>query len=168
MPDESEQTMPVSTNQPHPGVLIEQNTPTKSYRQPFVDGVEFDTSEATWDALLESYPKAWTTYYNETAPSYSEENAVRLGEAIRFWQYMNVGETVTYQKGANENTYGSGENGVETYAPEGADSGTYTHPDGFYDPGTYARTVGRDNDGNVDPDAVGQLPRVELGGSRVI
>lgn len=149
---------PVPDTAPHPGTSITQDTPTKAYREGYIKGVEFDHSEATWDKLVDEFPAAWEAYYNETQPSYSEENSVKFGEAIRFWQYMNVGETITYSKEFNENTYGNGEDKVATYAPEGADSGTYSHPDGFYNPEVYANTLGPDN----------ELPRVEYGGERVI
>lgn len=164
----AESANPVSMNTPKPGTKIVQDTPTKAYREPYVEGVEFDHSAATWTELTTKYPNAWTTYYNEPLPAYSAENSVKLGEAIRFWQYMNVGETITYDKDFNGNTYGSGETRVATYAPEGANSGTYSHPDGFYDPGVYSRTVGRDNNGDIDPTMAGELPRVGLDGGRVI
>lgn len=163
---------------PKPGTSILQDTRTKSYREPYAPGVEFVIdSQGVYSEFAGKYPHAWVEYYGGVSqPSYSPENAVKFQEAIRFWEYNNIGETVTFPKPALPNTYGAPElpatgedvkqpSWVANFAPRGGDA-TYENPEAFYDGNVYARTVGKNSDGTSG--ATGELPRAILNGSRQI
>lgn len=155
-------------NDPMPGTVITQNTPTKAYREQH-GKVELDTSspEAYAAALLkyaDGVTNAWSFYYGGNAPGYSESNAYKLQEAIQFWNYNHVGEAVGYYTVSSPstpvpvsgNTYGTGENQVAAYAPnDSTGNATYEVPQAFYDGAVYASNV-----------SSGELPRAAMAGDR--
>lgn len=127
-----------------------------SLGEKYRDIVEFDlNSEAAYDGIVSTYPDAWDTYYGGSsgAPDYTPDNALQLKEALAFYLWITEDEE-----------YGEipAEESID-FAPyireEGSGTGTYEHPNAFYDTDVYNRVT---NDGD-DP-----LPRVELNSERTI
>ena len=127
-----------------------------SLGEKYRDIVEFDlNSSVSYDSIVSTYPTAWDTYFGGSsgAPSYSSENALKLKEAIAF--YLWISEDESYEDVAAIPSI--------DFSPyireEGSSTGTYENPNAFYDVDVYNRVT--DNGAN-------SLPRVDLGGDRVI
>lgn len=153
-------------NSPHPGTKITQKTPTVAYRDKITPVAEFDVnSKAAYDQMVIDFPNAWDEYFGGSggAPAYTPEDAVKLQEAVRFWQYMNIGEDIleepTNQTEADawaaQNRWHSEH--ATTFAPKAGDA-AYENPEAFYDPEVYDRQVVPDGDGNRDPQGLERLP----------
>ena len=144
------------TNSPTPGVDIVQKTPrTKSYRDPWAAGVEIDaTNSEAYDKLKNDFPLAWDSYFGGSggAPAYSPDNALKLQEAVRFWEYMNVGEFVTQLVTNHAAENDPDKFGTLTDAKEFAENtssvGVFPTPEGglkkpasYYDPAAYTENT---------------------------
>lgn len=125
--------------------------------------VEFDlNSKDAYDEMVDTYPAAWVEYYGEgtSVPGYSLENALKLQEALKFWLYMNEGETanvVPYNKGfiSSSTEEEESENGSPVYiddaqaafkntpriSPYTQRDGTYENPNATYDQEVYSLVV---------------------------
>lgn len=156
----------LNTYQPYPAAAISMDTPVDSLGERYRLIVEFDLSSSyAYDAKLVDYPNAWEAYYDETpAPAYTPENAVKLQEAIKFWLYMNEGETVNFDDTFDSNgVFSHGEEiridapRISPYMREGG--GTYENPNATWDQEVYDRVT---NNG-ADP-----LPLLEMDSDRPI
>lgn len=156
----------LNTYQPYPAAAITMETPVDSLGERYRLIVEFDlSSEEAYDAKVAEYPDAWEAYYDEApVPAYSPENALRLQESIKFWLYMNEGETINVDETFDSNGVFSQGEEVRVEAPRispymSESGGTYEHPNATWDQEVYNRVT---NDG-ADP-----LPLLETDSSREV
>lgn len=152
----------LNTYQPYPAAAITMNSPVDSLGERYRLVVEFDlSSEEAYDAMVTEYPDAWDAYYDEAvAPAYSPENAVKLQEAIKFWLYMDDGETVNVDP-SFDSVFSQGEE-IRVDAPRVSpymreSGGTYENPDAAYNQDVYDRVT----NGETEP-----IPLLETDSSR--
>lgn len=130
------------TFQPTPAAAITMDTPVDSLGERYRDIVEFDlSSESVYDSMLVDYPDAWSAYYDEVAPAYTPENAVKLRDAIKFWLYITESETINVEPYASGGIYSDGEE-IRVEAPRlnpymSESGGTYENPNATYDQTVY-------------------------------
>lgn len=162
-------------NSPTPGIEIVQKTGTKSYRDMYSPGVEIDAMSAkSYNDLKSEFPGAWDSYFGGTsgAPGYTPENALKLQEAVRFWEYMNVGEIVTQlvptdtgevdevteepimRQGTIEEPKAFAGNTIADARYPYFKEGALLRPEAFYDPEAYASTTTTSNDDLAGVDTV--------------
>ena len=137
--------------QPVPAAAVTMDTPVDSIGERYRDVVEFDlSSEVAYDSFVAKYPDAWDAYFGPenpaiVTPAYSAENAVSLKEAIKFYLYVNEGETINVVDYVRGGIY-SPEEAVRVDAPRispyAAESGgAYENPDSFYDSEVYSNVT---------------------------
>ena len=136
----------LNTHQPHPAAAITMDTPVDSLGERYRLIVEFDlSSEEAYDEMVTRFPDAWDSYYGPeepalVAPAYSPENALALKEAIKFWLYMNEGETANVDE-TFDSVFSQGEElrvdapRVSPYMSESG--GTYQNPDAVWNQEVY-------------------------------
>jgi hypothetical protein len=137
----------LNKDQPVPAAAITLDTPVDSYGERYRDIVEFDLSSPTaYASIVTRFPNAWDSYYGPEIPSivtpaYSDENAVLLREAVKFYLYINEGETINVDLYAPGGLISDGEAirsdspRISPYTAEGG--GAYENPNAFYDQAVY-------------------------------
>jgi hypothetical protein len=159
----------INNYQPYPAAAISMDTPVDSLGERYRSIVEFDLSSVvSYDAFVTKYPTAWDAYYGPElpaldAPSYSPENALKLQEAVKFYLYMNEGETINVEPYDYGGLLSDGDNILVTapsITPYAAESGgAYENPNAFYDQDVYDRVT---NNGTE------ALPLLEMDSARDI
>lgn len=152
----------LNTYQPYPAAAITMDSPVDSLGERYRLVVEFDlSSEEAYDDMVTEYPDAWEAYYDETpTPAYTSENALKLQEAIKFWLYMDDGETINVDP-SFDSVFSQGEEiridapRVSPYMSESG--GTYENPDAVWNQEVYD---------NVTTDGTDPIPLLETDGSR--
>lgn len=174
--DEPDDTLDViNKQQPYYSGSIEMAAPVDAAGERYRNIVEFDLTDSdVYDDMLAKYPTAWVEYYDDSAPGYSAENAVKLQEAIKFHLYINEGESANVvpflvESGEEEeiafevyegiiSNYEGAFKDAPRISPYMKESGgTYEHPNAFYDQTVY---------GNVE--SSGFLPLVIMDGDTAI
>lgn len=153
----------INLYQPTPAAAITMDAPVDSLGERYRNIVEFDlSSQEVYAAMLVKYPEAWSSYYDEVAPSYTPENSVKLNEAIKFWLYITDSETINVEDYAfGDGLYSDGEEvrvdapRLSPYMSEGG--GTYENPNAAYDQEVYDRVT---TNGTVP------LPLLEMDGDK--
>lgn len=156
--ENTELTAEINKQQPYPAGFINMDAPVDAMGERYRVITEFDlSSEAAYDSMLEKYPDAWKTYYDEDAPEYSEENALKLQEAIKFYLYISDGETANveiYESGGIISIDGVALSDAPAMpSPYASQGGAYENPNAFHDREVYDTVT----NGGVNP-----LPTVTL------